>query len=44
MTAAVDAEAPSPLHHETLMDYLDRAAHSMVNTMSDVDRGDRPEL
>jgi hemoglobin len=44
MTAAVDAEAPSPLHRATLMDYLDRAAHAMVNTMSDVNRGDRPAL
>jgi hemoglobin len=44
MTAAVDAEALSPLHRETLMDYLDRAAHAMVNTMSDLDREDRPAL
>jgi hemoglobin len=44
MTAAVDAESLSPLHHETLMDYLDRAAHAMVNTMGDVDRGDRTAL
>ncbi|CAB4624659.1 unannotated protein [freshwater metagenome] len=44
MTAAVDSEALSPLHRETLMDYLDRAAHAMVNTMSDVNRGDRPTL
>jgi hemoglobin len=44
MTAAVDAESLSPLHRETLMDYLDRAAHAMVNTMGDVDRGDRTAL
>ena len=44
MTAAVEAEALAPMHHETLMDYLDRAAHAMVNTMSDVDRGDRPAI
>jgi hemoglobin len=44
MTAAVDAEALSPLHRETLMDYLDRAAHAMVNAMSDLDREDRPAL
>ena len=44
MTAAVDAESLSPLHRETLMDYLDRAAQAMVNTMSGVDRGDRPTL
>lgn len=44
MTAAVDAEALSPLHRETLMDYIDRAAHAMVNTVSDVDRGERDAL
>ncbi len=44
MTTAVDSESLSPLHRETLMDYLDRAAHAMVNTMGDVDRGDRPGL
>ena len=44
ITAAVDAESLSPLHRETLMDYLDRAAHAMVNTMGDVDRGDRTAL
>jgi hemoglobin len=44
MTAAVDAESLSPLHRETLMDYLDRAAHAMVNTMGDLDRGDRTAL
>jgi hemoglobin len=44
MTSAVDAESLSPLHRETLMDYLDRAAHAMVNTMGDVERGDRPAL
>lgn len=44
MTSAVTAEKLAPLHHETLMDYLDRAAHAMVNTMSDVERGDRPTL
>jgi hemoglobin len=44
MTAAVAAEALSPLHHETLMDYLDRAAHAMVNTMSDIERDDRKTL
>jgi hypothetical protein len=32
------------LHHETLMDYLDRAAHAMVNTISDVERDDRTML
>ncbi len=44
MLAAVDAEGLSPLHRETLVDYLDRAAHAMVNTMSDIDRDDRPSL
>jgi hemoglobin len=44
MTDAVTAEELSPLHHETLMDYLDRAAHAMVNTISDVERDDRPAL
>lgn len=44
MTAAVTAENLAPLHHETLMDYLDRAAHAMVNTMSDVDRDGRTAL
>lgn len=44
MTAAVVAEELSPLHHETLMDYLDRAAHAMVNTVSDVSPGERPTL
>jgi hemoglobin len=44
MTAAVVSESLSPLHRETLMDYLDRAAHAMVNTMGDVDRGDRTAL
>jgi hemoglobin len=44
MTAAVVAEQLSPLHHETLMDDLDRAAHAMVNTMSDIDPGERTSL
>jgi hemoglobin len=44
MTVAVTAEGLSPLHHETLMDYLDRAAHAMVNTMSDIEHDDRTTL
>jgi hemoglobin len=44
MTDAVTAEALSPLHHGTLMDYLDRAAHAMVNTMSDIEPDDRTVL
>lgn len=44
MTDAVIAEKLSPLHHETMMEYLDRAAHAMVNTMSDVEPDDRTTL
>ncbi len=32
MLAAVDALELAPLHRETLAGYLDRAAHSLVNT------------
>ena len=32
MRAAVDAAGLSPLHASTLLDYLERAAHSMINT------------
>lgn len=32
MRAAVDGAGLSPLHAATLVDYLERAAHSMVNT------------
>ena len=32
MRHAVDAAELSPLHHEILWDYLERAAHSMVNS------------
>ncbi|WP_040165341.1 globin [Microbacterium gorillae] len=32
MRAAVDALQLSPIHEATLWDYLDRAAHAMVNT------------
>jgi hemoglobin len=32
MRAAVDELALSPLHEATLWDYLERAAHAMVNT------------
>lgn len=44
MTDAVIAEKLSPLHHETMMEYLDRAARSMVNTISDVEPDDRTTL
>ena len=44
MTDAVNAEGLAPLHHDTLMDYLDRAAHAMVNTISDIERDDRTML
>ena len=32
MRAAVEASDLSPLHQATLLDYLERAAHSMINT------------
>ncbi|MCB2411947.1 globin [Demequina sp. TTPB684] len=32
MRAAVEASDMSPLHQATLLDYLERAAHSMINT------------
>jgi hemoglobin len=32
MRAAVEAANLSELHEATMMDYFDRAAHSMVNT------------
>ena len=32
MTAAVRAAGLAPLHESVLMDYLERAAHSMINT------------
>ena len=32
MRSAVDAANLAPVHEATLMDYLDRAAHAMVNT------------
>lgn len=39
MRDAVDSLGLSPLHEQTLWDYLDRAAHSLVNT---VDGGQAP--
>lgn len=39
MRAAVDSLDLAPLHEQTLWDYLERAAHSMVNT---VDGGPAP--
>ncbi len=39
MNAAIDALELPPLHAETLRDYLERAAHSLVNT---VDGGQAP--
>ncbi len=44
MRAGVDAADLSPLHEATLWDYLDRAAHAMVNTMprADLAAGARP--
>jgi len=35
MRAAVDSLGLSPLHEATLWDYLERAAHAMVNTFDD---------
>lgn len=35
MRAAVESLDLPPLHASTLMDYLERAAHSMVNTFED---------
>jgi truncated hemoglobin YjbI len=35
MTVAVDELQLSPLDHAELSDYLDRAAHAMVNTFDD---------
>lgn len=35
MRAALDTVALSPLHDATLWDYLDRAAHALVNTFDD---------
>lgn len=43
MMAAVEAEDLSPLHREALVDYLDRAAHAMVNTIGGVEPT-RPSL
>ncbi|WP_315098856.1 globin [uncultured Cellulomonas sp.] len=35
MRAAVDSLDLAPLHHAQLWDYLERAAHSMLNTFDD---------
>jgi hemoglobin len=35
MSAAIDTLELSPLDRETLWDYLERAAHAMVNTFDD---------
>ncbi len=35
MRAAVDSLGLAPLHHAQLWDYLERAAHSMLNTFDD---------
>ncbi len=42
MTAAIKQAGMSPLHEATMLDYVERAAHSMVNT-GDGDAG-RPSL
>ncbi|WNM25950.1 globin [Demequina capsici] len=38
MRAAVSEAGLAPLHTATLMDYLERAAHSMVNTFDETPR------
>ncbi len=38
MRTAVAEAGLSPLHEATLMDYLERAAHSMINTFEDTPR------
>lgn len=38
MRAAVDSLELSPLHDATLWDYLDRAAHSLVNSLPERNR------
>jgi len=44
MRAAVDGLALSPLHEATLWEYLERAAHAMVNTFEPTGIGpERPE-
>ncbi|MET0788344.1 MAG: globin [Cellulomonas sp.] len=35
MRAAVDSLDLAPMHHAQLWDYLERAAHSMINTFDD---------
>ena len=48
MRAAVDDAGLSPIHEATLWDYLERAAHAMVNTFEPSgigpDAGGRPTL
>lgn len=43
MNAAVASLELAPLQRETMLEYFDRAAHAMVNTMSDVE-AQRPNL
>jgi hemoglobin len=42
MTVAVDELQLSPMDHAELSDYLDRAAHAMVNTFDDPHDGSPP--
>lgn len=44
MSRAVDSLNLAPLHREAFLDYFDRAAHAMVNTIGDDDRGGRTLL
>ena len=42
MRAAVDSLGLPPLHASTMMDYMERAAHSMVNTFDPTPGGEDP--
>ncbi|MFB8386635.1 globin [Microbacterium sp. NPDC055910] len=43
MRVAVDELSLSPLHEATLWDYLERAAHAMVNTFEPTEIGPSPD-
>ncbi len=42
MRVAVEEAGLAPLHQATLLDYLERAAHSMINTFEDTARPSQP--
>jgi hemoglobin len=44
MVAAVDSIDLAPMHRLAMLEYFDRAAHAMVNTIGDDERGGRPLL